>query len=98
MLPKLQYHLTNWVDGMKITRQHFVDSENALIDSLRDAQASSLSAFNYGLLHPMPGEKSSLDCTASATQSSSFRVVVASCRAITAGGCRIEIIPGLHPE
>ncbi len=34
MLPKLQFHLTNWVDGMKINRQHFVDSENALIDAL----------------------------------------------------------------
>jgi hypothetical protein len=83
---------------MKINRQHFVDSENALIDALRDAQAASLNAYNYGLLQPLPGEKSALDCTTSSNQSRSFRVVVSYCRAITAGGCRIEIIPGMHPE
>jgi hypothetical protein len=98
MLPKLQYHLTNWVDGMKISRQHFVDSENAILDSLRDAQASSLNAYNYGLLQPLPGEKSALDCNTSSGQSRSFKVTVSYCRAVTAGGCRIEIIPGLHPE
>ncbi len=98
MLPKLQYHLTNWVDGMKISRQHFVDSENALIDALRDAQASGLNSLNYGLLQPLPGEKSALDCNAASNQSSSLKVTVSYCRAITSGGCRIEIIPGVHPE
>lgn len=98
MLPKLQHHLTNWVDGMKINRQHFVDSENALIDALRDAQANSLNGFNYGLLQPLPGEKSALDCNTASNQSSTFKVVVSYCRALTSGGCRIEIIPGMHPE
>lgn len=98
MLPKLQYHLTNWVDGMKISRQHFVDSENALIDALRDAQASGLNSLNYGLLQPLPDEKSALDCNAASNQSSSLKVTVSYCRAITSGGCRIEIIPGVHPE
>ncbi len=98
MLPKLQFHLTNWVDGMKINRQHFVDSENALIDSLRDAQATALNGFNYGLLQPLPGEKASLDCNTSSNGGKTFRVVVNYCRAITAGGARIEIIPGVHPE
>ncbi len=98
MLPKLQHYLTNWVDGMKISRQHFVDSENALIDAVRDAQATALNGFNYGLLQPLPGEKSALDCNTASNQSSTFKVVVSYCRAITSGGCRIEIIPGLHPE
>lgn len=98
MLPKLQFHLTNWVDGMKINRQHFVDSENAFVDALRDAQATSLNAYNYGLLQPLPGEKSALDCNTASAQSRTFRVVVTYCRAITAGGTRIEIVPGVHPE
>ncbi|MBS1614709.1 MAG: type VI secretion system baseplate subunit TssK [Bacteroidetes bacterium] len=98
MLPKLQHHLTNWVDGMKITRQHFVDSENALIDALRDAQASGLNNLNYGLLQPLPGEKSALDCNTASNQTNSLKITVSYCRAITSGGCRIEIIPGMHPE
>jgi len=98
MLPKLQFHLTNWVDGMKITRQHFVDSENALVDQIRDAHAASINAFSYGLLQPLAGEKSSLDCTTMSNQTRQFKVTVSYCRAITAGGSRIEIIPGIHPE
>lgn len=98
MLPKLQYHLTNWVDGMKINRQHFIDSENGLLDQIRDSYAVALNAFSYGLLQPINGEKSALDCNAAANQTRQFKVTVSYCRAITAGGCRIEIIPGIHPE
>ena len=47
MLPKLNYKLTNWVDGMKIRRDHFVDSENAQLDAIRDVAASRLNNFNY---------------------------------------------------
>ncbi len=98
MLPKLQFNLTNWVDGMKISKDHFIDSENAFVDQIRDAQAAALNSVSYGLLKPLNGEKSSLDCNTSTNQSGKFKVTVSYCRAITAGGCRIEIIPGLHPE
>lgn len=98
MLPKLRYYLTNWVDGMKIHRQHFIDSENALLDAVRDAQATSLQVFNYGLLPPLAGEKSSIDINTATAGSRKFKVVVTHCRAVTAGGCRIEILPGIHPE
>ena len=98
MLPKLQYYLTNWADGMKISRQHFVDSENALIDGLRDVTATTLPPFSYGLLQPFPGEKNALECTIQSNQSKQFKITVSQCRAITSGGCRIEIIPGIHPE
>ena len=98
MLPKLQYNLTNWIDGMKINRQHFVDSENAILDILRDINASMLHSFNYGLLEPLQGEKSALDCNVLYSQPNQFKVIVTHCRAITAGGCRIEILPGIHPE
>jgi hypothetical protein len=98
MLPKLKYHLTNWVDGMKINRQHFVDSENALIDQIRDNHATTLNVYNYGLLAPIAGEKTSLDCNVLQSQTRQFKVNVPYCRAVTAGGCRIEILPGIHPE
>jgi hypothetical protein len=98
MLPKIQYNLTNWIDGMKINRQHFIDSENAVIDMLRDANASLLNTYNYGLLQPEPNEKTSLDCNVQYSQSKKFKISVSLCRAITIGGCRIEIIPGTHAE
>lgn len=98
MLPKLKYYLTNWIDGMKINRQHFIDSENALIDQMRDMGAHTLTSATYGLLQPIHGEKTSLDCTVLSTQATTLKINVSYCRAITSGGCRIEIIPGIHPE
>jgi hypothetical protein len=83
---------------MKISKDHFIDSENAFVDQIRDAQAAALTSVNYGLLKPLNGEKSALDCNTSTNQSGKFKVTVSYCRAITAGGCRIEIIPGIHPE
>jgi len=98
MLPKLQFHLTNWIDGMKINRQHFSNSENALLDHVRDLSAICVNANSYGLLSPEPGEKSALDCSVQSSQSKKFKISVSLCRAITVGGCRIEIIPGSDPE
>ena len=60
MLPKIQYRLTNWVDGMKIRKEHFVNSENALVDAVRDTAALSLNNFNFGLLSPAVGDKNLL--------------------------------------
>src|ERR1039458_10121040 len=98
MLPKLQYYQTNWIDGMKINRQHFINSENSFVDALRDTNASIFSPYSYGLLMPQPGEKSSLDCNVLFSQSKNFKISVVLCRGITIGGCRIEILPGVHPE
>ena len=98
MLPKLQYHLTNWIDGMKINRQHFSNSESAVLDLVRDLSAIVVSASAYGLLSPEPGEKNAIECEVLSSQSKKFKISVKLCRAITAGGCRIEIIPGIQPE
>lgn len=98
MIPKLQYNLTNWVDGMKINRQHFIDGENALLDQVRDTQAVLIRNYNYGLLEPLVGEKTSLTCDVMNGQANQFKIVVSQCRAITMGGNRIEILQGIHPE
>ncbi len=98
MLPKITHLPTNWIDGMKINRHHFIDSENALIDKERDGTALFLNTYNYGLLLPEPGERSSLECNVMFSQSKNFKIIISSCRAVTSGGCRIEIVPGVTPE
>ena len=98
MLPTIKYRLTNWVDGMKIHRQHFVNSENALTDAVRDAAAVSLTNYNFGLLYPAEGDKRSLEINILRSQSDNFKISVPLCRAITAGGCRIEITPNVDEE
>lgn len=98
MLPNLQYKPTNWVNGMKIRKDHFVNSENAFYDMVRDAVAMRLTNFNYGLLNPAPGDKKALELTVLRSQTDNFKISVSLCRAITAGGNRIEILPQVDEE
>jgi len=83
---------------MKINRQHFSNSESAVLDLVRDLSAIAVAASGYGLLSPEPGEKNAIECEVLSSQSKKFKISVELCRAITAGGCRIEIIPGIQPE
>ena len=46
MLPEIKYNPVNWVDGMKISRNHFVDFENAVHDHLRDATGINLTSYS----------------------------------------------------
>jgi predicted component of type VI protein secretion system len=45
----------NWVDGMKISRQHFIDTDHYHTDQVRRAGAALLTPMNYGLLLPKDG-------------------------------------------
>jgi len=91
MLPEIKHNTTNWIDGMKINKFHFINSENALFDFIRDATATRINNNNYGLLAPLPNEKKSLELIVVQAQSSNFKLNITTCRAVTAGGCRIEI-------
>lgn len=91
MLPELKYFPVNWVDGMKISEAHFNHMQSFIADNIRDTMALGITNFNYGLLPPAPGEKSSLDIAFSADQAKLLRVKVLTCRAVTPGGARIEI-------
>src|ERR1700741_5399872 len=94
MLPNFKYFNVNWVDGMKLTRGHFSDQENAFIDRLRDVAAINLTSYNYGLLNPAPGSSKSIDHVVDVDRATLLRVKVNECRAITPGGARIEIVSG----
>jgi len=92
MLPNLKYFNVNWVDGMKLTRGHFSDQENAFIDRLRDVAAVNITSYNYGLLSPAPGSAKSIDHVVDVDRATLLRVKVNECRAVTPGGARIEIV------
>ncbi len=46
----LKYPNVNWVNGMKIRKEHFIQQENAFDDKLKDVTACFLNGYNYGLL------------------------------------------------
>ena len=91
MLPPLKYFNVNWVDGMKLSSNHFVEQENAFIDHLRDVAGLNLTSYNYGLLGPSSGDSKSLSVKVEVDRTSLLRIYVSECRAITSSGARIEI-------
>ena len=99
MLPEITYYPVNWVDGMKIARRHFTETERATLDHLRDATALHLRPDNYGLL-PAPNELGSpaaFELLVSVDVQGEVQARLTQCRAVTAGGARIEITPSSAP-
>src|SRR5688572_1749419 len=94
MLPDIKNFPVNWVDGMKISSRDFIAMENAVTDGLRDAQATRLNEYNYGLLptnHPEADNYPKLVYDYVNNQ-----LVLKECRALTPGGQRIEITEAKH--
>ncbi|MFY0254483.1 hypothetical protein ACDQ55_11065 [Chitinophaga sp. 30R24] len=91
MAEPLKHFPVNWVDGMKIKRQHFIDTENAWQDQIRDTLACSIHGLNYGLLTPKNDNKESLRCWFMSDNQQQWWVKLTECRAVTPGGARIEV-------
>jgi hypothetical protein len=91
MLNSLKYFPVNWIDGMKISQSHFIQLENSISDRIRDNAAIGITDFNYGILPPEPGKKSSLNLVVNKDQSGLVTVKLLECHAITASGIRIEL-------
>ncbi|MCC6599665.1 MAG: hypothetical protein IT223_03220 [Crocinitomicaceae bacterium] len=92
MLKLIKYYPVNWIDGMKLTREHFQMSENALYDAIRDSSNQRLSSWCFGLLPSVQGVDSSLDYHIDIDRAGLIRVTLKFCRAVTLSGARIEII------
>jgi len=97
MLPEIKHYPVNWVDGMKISRRHFTELEQFTTEHLRDATALGLSAHRYGLLPTDPHGLSSFELLLSVDQQQGVQARLTHCRAVTAGGARIEITGGSEP-
>jgi hypothetical protein len=92
MLPEITHYPVNWVDGMKIARRHFAEADHFTTDHLRDATALHLRPDYYGLL-PTSNElgSPSFELLLSVDAQNEVQARLTQCRAVTAGGVRIEI-------
>jgi hypothetical protein len=92
MLPEITHYPVNWVDGMKISRRHFAEADHFTTDHLRDAAALNLRPDYYGLL-PTANELGSpaFELLLSVDAQNEVQARLTQCRALTAGGARIEI-------
>lgn len=86
------HHLVNWIDGMKINKNHFIESENAMTQNSQVIAAKDVNAINYGLLPDLSADNA-LDIVFSIDGQDTIKVQLRKCRAITSGGYIINITP-----
>ena len=89
MVGDLTHLPVNWIDGMKISRKHFEETEYFIHEQVRDGAAKQITDFNFGIL---PAEKS-FDLSVSCDFSQQINIELKACKAITPNGSRIQILP-----
>lgn len=87
----------NWIDGMKMSRTHFLELQQAIEDRIRDERGLMAYHADFGLLPGRVNGKPSLDYELTFEGRSKFTLKLRQCRAITQGGDRIEILAGADP-
>jgi len=81
----------NWIDGMKINKNHFIDSEDSLISLLERSLQKNITPNNFGILPSYNDGLKSIDITISLDGQDSIEVAINSCVAVTMGGSLIYI-------
>ena len=92
-----EHPCVNWVNGMKIRKEHFIQQDNAFEDKLQGVFSSFLNRFNYGLLPSWDGEAGSCKVVFQVSNQSRLEVDVQQLRAVTPGGVLIELLQEIRP-
>lgn len=92
MSPKLKYLNVNWENGMKISKEHFIQQDNSFNDALKDIYAGFLNNMNFGLLPVDSQAENSIKTILVIDNQKTLKVKILKCRAVCQGGARIEIL------
>jgi len=93
----LKYFNVNWVNGMKVRKEYFIQQENAFEDKVKDTAACFLNKYNYGLVPIWGGSDTSFKVVIKISNQKFLNVSVFQYRALTLGGARIEILESKNP-
>lgn len=88
---KRKYHPVNWIDGMKVNKDHFISTDNHLAAQGRNSRSTFLDPFNYGLLLQTEENSNPVNIQMDIDNQGFVHVKVVNCRAITRGGSVIDI-------
>ncbi len=91
MRDQLKHFPVNWIDGMKISKNHFIAQDNAAKNALYDVASLIVSPLRYGILPPSEQAEETYNIKISLDNQNTIRVSVLACHAITQGGVRIAI-------
>jgi hypothetical protein len=81
----------NWIDGMKINKNHFIEQDNAWTDALQGVASQQLSPLRFGVIPASVAGEETFNIKISFDNQNSLRVSVLSCQAITSGGAFISL-------
>ena len=98
MIKPLRYKSINWVNGMKLSSDHFTLNDLYLQDFVRDAVSLNLNNSNYGFLPPFAGYKSSHEIEIIEKATNHIEIRISYCNAITPEGCHIDIAQANHND
>ncbi len=87
----LKHKQVNWIDGMKVNKDHFIGFKNSFNASVVDIMNNVLNDNNYGLLSLKDDSDDFLNINMVVDNQNYLRVKIINCHAITPGGYRIEI-------
>jgi len=89
MAENIKHFPVNWIDGMKINKNHFIDLQDNIEDLLRDARSIGVNYIHYGLL-PTPLTRP-FQYSIAIDAHKELTVNIKFMKAVTPGGGRIEI-------
>ncbi len=81
----------NWIDGMKINKNHFIEQDNAWADALQGIASQQLSPLRFGVIPASVAGEETFNIKVSFDNQNTLRVSVLSCQAITSGGAFISL-------
>lgn len=88
-----QHYRVNWVEGMKVSKNSFIESENALTHAINQSNQRLLTPVNYGLYPEYSQEGSAVDVLISTDGQSTIEVLLNKCKGVTLSGYVIDVSP-----
>jgi hypothetical protein len=90
MEKKQKHYFVNWIDGMKISKDHFIGIENAFVYLQHTWNKSQVNPYNFGLLSTN-GDEPALDFSCNIGPDRRLDLTLNRCKALTSGGHLIDI-------
>lgn len=83
------HFLINWTDGVKINKDHFIESDFHHLDAMRDYATTHLTDYNFGLLEANSQYNNPISLSVDVHTQERLVMRLKYCNAITQKGCRI---------
>jgi hypothetical protein len=86
-----KYFPVNWIDGMKINKNHFIEQDDAWRNALHNAGSLNTSPIKFGVLASANDSEDNFNVKLALDNQHTLRVTVLACKAVTPGGINIDL-------